>query len=108
MPPVSDLFLPDGQDQPAIHIKRFNSCSAAWSKADQVYLIPSKMISPYVSTRIEDGSLITGLRVNGKMAGAFTQGAGNAGQRQVIGYGLPACRHGDNVIDVKSRFLPDL
>ena len=66
------------------------------------------MFSPDVAARIEQRSILPGVRINGRLACAFAKRTGNTGQRQIISQCLTSCDNRHDMIKMKCGFLSGL
>ena len=108
VPATQRFFCPDGLDKRPIQLQRGHGGPACRTNADQLGVIPPKMQSPRISSRIEQSFCQTSLRVGRGKSSALAQRAGDARKREVGQNSLANGCHGYDVINMKDGLLGDL
>jgi hypothetical protein len=83
VPATQRFFCPDGLDKGSIQLQRGHGGPACRTNADQLGVIPPKMQSPRIASRIEQSFFQTSFRVGRGKASALAQRAGDARKREV-------------------------
>lgn len=92
----------------AIHIERFNCGSTCWSNTHKKKTIPSKVVRPTVTARVEQRNFCSGHRVFRFNARPFPKGTRDTGKGKVFHNRSPTNKSGHDMINMKRRFLSGL
>jgi hypothetical protein len=98
----------DRQDGGSIEIQGIHRGPASGSSANQSQTLPGEMVLPALLPRIEDPDRPACFGIYSQFASAFPQGAGDAGQCEVIGNRRTTRRHWNDMVNVEAGFLPIL
>ena len=105
MTPSQGFFLPNGKNQCPVHSQSFHRGPSSRRLPDKTNPFPAEMFVPVSEPRIVQCRLFAGLRVSCCLASGFSERTRDTGQGQVLQICLPAGSHGDDMVNMKRRFL---
>jgi hypothetical protein len=105
MATAGGFLLSDGEDQRAVHCERCYRDAAGRRQRRDALAFLAEVLRPGLRSRVEQGELLAGVRIGGRLLCPLPQRTRNASQRQVVERGRSPGRARDDVIDVKRRFL---
>jgi hypothetical protein len=84
-----------------IDVENLNRHAARGGHSDEAGAAPAEVISPSISSRVEERRESTGLRIDAQQVRAFAPIASRAGQAQIAQLRLAVMLNGDDMIDLE-------
>lgn len=102
------FLLTDGNHQGPVHLQGPDRRAAGGGAPKQEGALPAEVVVPQVAPRMEEGGLLTTLRVDGSLTGGLAKRARNTGEGEIVAGVGTASGHRHDVVDMKGRFLTQL
>lgn len=102
------FLLTDGNNQRPVYLQGLDRRAAGCGTPEQEGALPAEVVVPQVAPRMEEGDLLTTLRVDGSLTGCLAKRARNTGEGEIVAGVGTASGHRHDVVDVKGCFLSQL